>query len=402
MDSLRILNTGDWRLSSPCKGIAYYPENLATALATSTQASIERLIDFAIGDFVDVMVVGGNTIDPSLAGPADFAFLLRQLKRLEQAQIPVIWNWSWLDQRNQWPRCFNWPSNVRQIIGDTPQTITLDLTPKGRVTFVGIELNAAQPISPSWFEGLTLDGLTFGVAYGAFSDRESNIIPPLNWLLSGNSYGKVSQDHGLHHYYAGSPQGRSLKERGPHGAALLEYHENDVIDFQFINTSKLEYESITIDVGGINTPDSLAAAAVEQLAKRTFDQSIIYVIELELTEANCHLCSLPFIEIYNQARANLQASLTQLSPNLILSRLSPSAKEEEFHTSEEEVLGEFLFITRELKEQGWSTLNLSEKLPAEESGNWSELLDDLSGLRTILAAESLGKHLLGISDKEVA
>ena len=121
-----------------------------------------------------------------------------------------------------------------------------------------------------------------------------------------------------------------------------------------------------------------------------------------MTEANSHICSLPFVEIYKEVRANLQASLTQLSPNLILSRLSPLAKDEEFHTSEEEVLGEFLFITRELKERGWSTLNLSQKLPTEESGNWSELRDDLSGLRTILAAENLGKHLLGISDKEVA
>jgi len=402
MDSLRILNTGDWRLTSACEGIPYYPENLVTPLASSTQASIERLIDFAVEDLVDVVVVGGNTIDPTSAGPADFAFLLHQLKRLEQSAIPVIWNWSWLDQRNQWPKCFKWPSNVRQVIGDTPQTITLNLGPKGRVTFIGVELTSAQQISPSWFDGLKLEGLAFGVAYGAVTDQVSNISPQINWLVSGNSYGKESHDNGVHLYYSGSPQGRSLKESGPHGAALLEYHDNGEIDFQFINTSKVEYESITIDINGISTPDSLAVTAIEHLAKRTFDQSIVYVIELELAGANYHIHSLPFVEIYNDFRASLQESLTKLSPNLILSRLAPLPTEEDLHSYEEEVLGEFLFITRELKEEGWASLNLDQKLPSQETGNWSKLLDDLSGLRTILSAESLGKHLLGISEKDAA
>ena len=402
MDSLRILHTGDWRLNFPCQGIAHYPENLASSLSNSPIESVERIVDFAIGETIDIMVVGGNTLNPLLAGPADFVFLSQQLERLERAEIPVIWNWSWHDRRSQWPRCFKWPSNVHQIIGDTPQTITLDVTDKNPVSFLGIELTSPQAISFSWFEGLELNGAVFGVGYGLVGDDEPIPANLNNWLLSGKPYGVSSQNDPLQIYHAGSPQGRSLEETGPHGAALLEYSLSGDIDCQFINTSKVEYESISIDASEVDTAESLATVVKEQLDSRTFDESIIYVIELILVNSNCNIHSLPFVEHYDDFRKNLQRSMTAVSPGLILSRLSPLHVDSDTRCFEEEILGEFLFVTSELKERGWDTLNLALKIPDQPEADWTRIHDDLSGLQTILSAESLGKHLLGRQDKDAA
>ena len=402
MDSLRILHTGDWRLNLPCQGIAYYPEDLMPSLSNSVIESVERIIDFAILETVDILVVGGNTLDPLLAGPADFIFVSQQLERLELAGIPVIWNWSWHDRRNQWPRCFKWPSNVHQIVGDTPQAITLDIRDNASVTFVGIELTSPQPISFSWFEGMELQGAVFGVGYGEFSEDETVPLHLNNWLMSGNPYGVSSQEEQLRLYNAGSPQGRTLEETGPHGAALMNFTLNGINEFQFINTSKVEYEGIEIDASAINSPESLVTVAKQQLDSRTYDESITYVIELILTDSNCNLHSLPFVETYDDLRRQLQESFTDIFPGLILSRLTPLPADSEARSFEEEILGEFLFVTAELKERGWDTLNLALRIPEQAEAEWAELHDDLSGLRTLLTVESLGKHLLGRQDKDAA
>ena len=55
-----------------------------------------------------------------------------------------------------------------------------------------------------------------------------------------------------------------------------------------------------------------------------------------------------------------------------------------------------------MKEKGWAELNLQTLLASGMDTSWCTIQEDLSGLRVLHAAESLGGYLFGSRGKEAA
>lgn len=400
-EPIRVLHTGDWCLHEPCNGIARFPDALGMRLASAPQQSVTRAIDFAISEAVDVIVVGGNTLNPYSAAPADYDFLQLQLNRLHLADIPVIWNWSHLDQRQHWPRCFDWPENVTPIIGESPQVITIATKSGKDLTFIGSEITSDKQVSLDWFEGLLQDGPTLGVSYGRVSDDMGNSTVE-NWLFSGEPYGSIVLGEALQVHYSGSPQGRSEKATGPHGVALVEVFEDGSVESQFINTSKVEYEQLIIPGADVFTTERLAEVLIHAVEQRSFDPSVIYNIQVILSEASLFLQALPHLNEHELLHETIQSLFTDLADNLIFIGIHPEAAQNSVNATEKEILGEYLFVLEEMKEKGWAELNLQTLLAPGMDTSWCTIQEDLSGLRVLHAAESLGGYLFGTRGKEAA
>ncbi len=400
-ESIRVLHTGDWRLDQPCRGITHYPSALAARLASATQESVGRIIEFAIGEKVHAVVVGGNILDPLLAAPADYGYLLSQLERLQSAAIPVIWNWSWLDRRQHWPRCFVWPDNVTQFIGESPQVITQPINNDSQLTFIGLEVTSQQEFDFNWFEGLKFDGPAFGVGYGQHNGFTVDCAIQ-HWLLSGEPYGTDCPEGGIQVYYSGSPQGRDLKDTGPHGASLIELKTDGNVECQFINTSTHEYQRLSLNGSAVSSKSELLDLIIDAVRLRSFDSSIIYTITVHLTATGSFLRAFQFLDEYPELMTSVQTLFTEFAPNLIFAGISTESAETSNISAEQEVLGEYLFVINELRDKGWTDLRLQSLLLPSNDNAWSHLHEDLTGLDTLRMAEHLGIHLFNGTNEDAA
>jgi hypothetical protein len=109
------------------------------------------------------------------------------------------------------------------------------------------------------------DGLTtIVVAYGQ-GDVDELVEQEVDyWALGGQAQRQtLGTAHRVIHY-AGSPQGRSLAECGPHGCTLVHVHSDRTVRTQFIATDAIRWHSETINVETGATPSDVR----QQLAER--------------------------------------------------------------------------------------------------------------------------------------
>ena len=397
----RILHTGDWRLHMACHGIPYIPNSCASALADAVYASVTRIVDFAINEDVDTVVLGGNLLEPDCAGPSDYEFIHQQMCRLAENNIPVVWSWSHLDKRNHWPRCIEWPDNIQFIIGDTPLTIEVEMRNGSTVSFLGMEPTSSGPVRPSDYRGMQTGNLSFGIAYGEVRISEEDTACR-QWLLAGQAYGQISWDNGVQAYCCGSPVGRSAADIGPHGFALLELNQKGEVEHQFINTSGVEYHRKTISTSEINSPNALLSLIGQTIRDHAWDCSILNVIQIELVDSPVIIESIPLLNTYPSFHGEVQSDFDKVGSHLIFAGLDIQSAATNRHGHEQELLGEFLFELRKLEEHGWENLQLANFSGTETDPNWCTLKEDLAGLSILRSAECLGRHLLNAIERDAA
>lgn len=400
--NLRILHTADWRLASALSELAQIPDSLFDAIADAPTRSVQRVIDFAIAESVDVLVFSGGALDPNHAVASDYAFLHHELTRLHDAKIPVIWNWSRTDRRSQWPRCFQWPANVQQFTGDSPRIINVTCRNGETISFTGLEVSTGDTISPTWFNGVESSHPLFGVGYGVLADSDQELPSIEHWLLGGRPYNASRLETDESVVYAGSPQGRRSDEIGPHGCVLVELTRENALSVQFINTSCVEYLPLTIPAGRASCPVSLEEAVLEILDAKVLDSTIIYAVEVRIIDSNPALQAFVHLSDYAEFLASLQENICLIDGNLLLNRIIPVAIQESESTGSQEILGEYLFIVEELRSHGWSDLALEQLIPQQMAVDWCQLNEDLAGLATLKECESLGIHLLGKAREDAA
>ena len=394
----RILLTADWRLHEVCEGIVRASRGSTVRLANAPRDAVRHVIDFAIQEEVNVLVNAGNTLTPELACPSDYTFLYGELDRLADANIDVIWNWSPLDQPYHWPRCFKFPSNVQLFNSSTPQILEVPLAESGSINFVGLAPSASDSVLAEWFDGIELDGITFGVSHSLPKGEGPGFD---GWLVAGKSYSFLRNEGGSALISSGSPQSRCPSQIGPHGAVLLDVTSADEYDLQFMDTSALQYHKLQVDIHDYNT-DALLESILEHLANIAFDENILNAIEVELLTDLPTAHAMPLTDAGTALAESVQSIFTEISSSLYLVGIS-SKGDAKFGTAEhEEIIGEFLFAVNQMKESGWEQLNLSQYLPHGRFSELSVLTEDLQGLDIINQAASLAVSLFDRTDQEAA
>ncbi len=397
-NATQILLTADWRLHEVCEGILRVDPESADRLSHAPRDAVRLVVDFAINEQVDILVNAGNTLAPNLACPSDYNFLYGELERLANANIDVVWNWSPLDEPQNWPRCFQFPSNVRRFTSSTPQVLKIPLKGGESVNFVGIEAAGNESVSTEWFDGIDLQGITFGVSHSTPQGEGPGFD---GWLVAGKGYSVVRDEKSLPLIKSGSPQSRSPKQTGPHGAVLINACTDAETDLQFIDTSVLEYHNLQVAIQE-HDRDTLLEAILDQLANRTYDEKLLNAIEIELHTELPSVQSIPLKKSAEALSESIQSIFAEVSSSLFLTGIS-IAGEANFGSAEhEEIIGEFLFAIKQLKESGWEQLNLRNYLPNGEYDKLATLTEDLDGLNIINRSAALAVSLFERTDREAA
>ncbi|MDP2821208.1 MAG: metallophosphoesterase [Sulfuritalea sp.] len=87
---MKFIHTADIRLDSHLSWLAAYKDAPADLLRTVTRDAFTRLVDEAIEEAVDFMVIAGDLYDSGCKDYNTGHFFFREMGRLSKADIPSI------------------------------------------------------------------------------------------------------------------------------------------------------------------------------------------------------------------------------------------------------------------------------------------------------------------------
>jgi exonuclease SbcD len=270
--TMRFLHLADVHLDTPFAGRS---DGVRRRLQEASREALRRAVSCALAERVHAVLLAGDLFDGERLSFQTERFLLEELARLAEADIPVVYATGNHDpgQDAHRTRPLAWPPNVR-LIGETnPQLVRIqdpDGEEVGVVTAAGHASRRETGDLAATFPSVARDGLP-QVALLHTQVRESRgteehepyAPSDLRHLLSsGYDYWALGHVHlrqclseapGVH--YPGNLQGRTHKESGPKGGLLVELAPEAPAAVKFRSFAPVRFETIT--VGGLEEADTL-------------------------------------------------------------------------------------------------------------------------------------------------
>ena len=86
----RFIHAADIHLDSPLRSLALRNQELAVLIGNATRRAFERIIDLALSERVNALLIAGDLYDGDQTSMKTARFLAEQLRRLDQAGIDVF------------------------------------------------------------------------------------------------------------------------------------------------------------------------------------------------------------------------------------------------------------------------------------------------------------------------
>ncbi len=398
---LRFIHASDFQLHQPLAGFAHAPDDMRQLLVDAPMAAARAVFDAAIVNNVDFLVLSGGLIDIQRAAPASVRLLIDQFKRLADKNIRIYWAGSLTDGPDKWPGGLPLPANVHVFPLDKVETVTHVRDARPIASIVGASTTTGRIRAGEY--RADRDGLyTVGVANGN-ADPEDLIKRSLHyWALGGRDEAETlsSEPHIAH--YAGSPQGRTARSSGKHGAMLVSIDHAGLVRMQPLTTDVVRWHSETLVANHVTSDEELyrlMAERVTHLTSATPDRQLMIEWTIDVDDTLTQ----------ELVGGDLSASLTQRL-NEQFGKRRPCAwtylLKPEPHSDvaaelyeEDTILGDFLRSLRDYRSHSSKKLDMANLLSSEalasELGRALHIDDGLSREQLLRQVAQIGVHMLG-------
>ena len=258
MTSFRFLHAADIHLDSPLIGLASVEGRVAERIRTAARGAFEALVEGAVEDEVDFLVIAGDLYDGTWRDYKTGLFFAEQMGRLNHAGIPVFVLHGNHDAESQITRPLALPDNVRVFGTRKAQTFQLD---KPNVALHGQSFREKAvtdnlvPDYPAPVKGAFNIGVLH-TALGGMGDHANYAPCSLPELVAkGYDYwalGHVHQGQMLnerpHVVFPGNLQGRHVRETGPKGACLVTVEAGEVVEVAALTFDVVRWAVLDVDV----------------------------------------------------------------------------------------------------------------------------------------------------------
>ncbi len=217
--STKFLQSGDFHLEAVPTGLSEVPDSWRTSLVESPYRAATAVFDAALHEDVDFVVLCGNLLHLPTTGPRGPLFLLDQFARLAAREISIYWLQAGVDEAESWPAGVPLPPNVQLLSPGRHEQFTFER--RGRAP--AIVLSVARGLADSGHAVAAPYDVPL-VAVGTGAPPNTGAHPEIGyWAWGGRHDAATPSETGALVHFAGSPQGRSPDEAGPHGATLVEW-----------------------------------------------------------------------------------------------------------------------------------------------------------------------------------
>ena len=363
LERVRFIHTSDWRLEDPLGGIPEVPTGLREEFIEAPFRSAERVVDAAIRENVDFVLLAGDILSTESASPYTLEFLLGQLQRLRDEKIAVYWAGGDQDDPDLWPEQLPLPDNVYTFPVGHVEEIRFSRGKEEVAAIVGRSAASSGQLRAAEFAGSKQGIPRIGLACGSISRKELDGKGIDYWALGGRA-SRQTLKSSTTALYSGAPQGREPDHHGPSGCELVE------LDYGQVNHRQVETAVVRWHRDRVAAPPDCNAAKLESLLRQRL----------------AHTPSVPdatvLVSWWVTDTENLTSEVTLAMTRRIIESLTPHESASaraygiaitlepreiaESFWEEESILGDFLRAVRSLEQNPESWKELDEYLPDED------------------------------------
>lgn len=263
MRSFRFLHAADIHLDSPLRGLAGIQGRTAERIRTAPRRAFQQLIERAISQEVDFLIIAGDLYDGTWRDYKTGLFFAEQMGRLNQAHIPVFLLYGNHDAESQITNPLVLPDNVKVFGSRKAETFRME---ELQVALHGQSFRQ-RDVTDNLVPGypLPIDGaFNIGVlhtALGGMGDHANYAPCSLPELVAkGYAYwalGHVHQRQVLHErphvVFPGNLQGRHARETGAKGAYMVTVEAGEIGDLTALDLDVVRWSTLDVDVTSAST-----------------------------------------------------------------------------------------------------------------------------------------------------
>lgn len=257
----RFIHAADLHLDSPFAGVGTLREGFADAMRDASLEAWDALIDCCLEEEAEFLVLSGDLFDRADGTPRGRSRVRRGIERLQERGIRVF-----AVHGNHDPLSGRSPlaglEGVHVFRKDIPTSETIDL-PAGPVTVHGVSFGkreVTENLALKFARG-DAPGLHVGILHCSLGEREGHgtyapcsvadlVAARMDYWALGHIHAYSEEHAEPPIIYAGTLQGRSPKpgERGPHGAVVVEFEGDRVLDHRRVELDRVRFEAVDVAI----------------------------------------------------------------------------------------------------------------------------------------------------------
>jgi predicted phosphodiesterase len=263
---VKFIHAADIHLDSPLLGLARRGAIPAHVTRDCTRRAFANLIDLAVAEDVDFLIVAGDLYDGDWRDFSTGLFFAGEMRRLGRPCFLIRGNH---DAVSVITRSLEPPPNVRVFSSRKAETIRLD--------GLGVALhgqsfpNRAVPEDLSVGYPAPIAGLfNIGILHSSANDpgEHETYAPcsPDSLALKGYDYWALGHIHTRRALdaagrivFPGNIQGRNPRETGPKGCMLIEVRERRIVEATFRAVDVLRWARVDVDCAAAESLSDIAA-----------------------------------------------------------------------------------------------------------------------------------------------
>jgi exonuclease SbcD len=262
---MRFIHAADLHLDSPLSGLRERAGEQADKLVGATRRALEKLVDFAVDERVDLVVIAGDVFDGDWPDHGTGLFFVKMLARLNAAGIPVAMIRGNHDAASVISKRLTWPENVREFSSRSPDTWTL---PEIGIAIHGqsfadraIPHNLAagypEPVPGLFNIGVLHTSATGRPGHDTYAPCELRDLVSKGydyWAL-GHVHTREVLCEEPYVIFPGNLQGRHVNESGAKGFTLVTVEGGRVRQVEPIPVDVVRWARVTVDVSSASALD---------------------------------------------------------------------------------------------------------------------------------------------------
>jgi DNA repair protein SbcD/Mre11 len=265
--AIRFIHAADLHLDSPLAGLRERAGERAEDIAGASRRAFDNMIDFALAERVDFVIIAGDVFDGDWSDYNSGLFLIRGLDRLNRAGIPLILIRGNHDFANQMSRRLTWPANVRELSSRAPETVLLDRLGvaihgqsfPARAVSDNLARTYPAPRAGMFNIGVlhtSADGRPGHDAY-APCDMGDLLVKGYDYWALGHVHTREVLSSDPYVVFPGNLQGRHVNEPGAKGFSLVTVEAGRVSGVDHIPADIVRWATLVVDVSGAATLEDI-------------------------------------------------------------------------------------------------------------------------------------------------
>lgn len=254
---MKFIHAADIHLDSPLNGLTAYPDAPAAQLRNATREAFTALVDRAIEEEVDFLVIAGDLYDGSWRDYNTGIFFCKEMGRLKRAGILVFVLFGNHDAESEMTRKLDLPDNVRRFSSSKPETFRIETLAvalhgqsfKVKETTSNLAANYPTAVSGHYNIGVlhtALGGYAAHAPYAPCTVSELHARGYQYWAL-GHVHEFTQWSGSSVIVFPGNLQGRNVRECGRRGAVLVTVDEIGGTLLERIFIDVLRWEHVQVD-----------------------------------------------------------------------------------------------------------------------------------------------------------